>query len=714
MSSVNFNNASTAIGDYAFYRCTGLTSLDTGNGVTSIGMHAFEGSNLTSVIIGNSVTSIGFQAFNTSLSLETVIIGNSVTTIGSEAFLSCLELKSVIIGSAVTSIANRAFNNCQKLNSITSLATTPPSLGTNVFQFIPSTCTLLVPCGSLNVYSTAAGWSSFNPITTVTTPPPTCNLQQLYTGNGTIGNLQATGTGLLWYSTASGGSPLPLNTSLINGTTYFVSQKLNNCESTRTPVEVVKISEGTQRLCSSATVGNLISTPSTGASASWFANASGGSALLSTTVLNTATFYVEQNNPTTTATVASGFNGPLGVAVQTDGKILFVDFGNNAIKRMNADGTGIVTLGGGFNQPSDIAIQIDGKIVIADSGNNSIKRMNADGTGIVTLGNGFNLPTNIAIQSDGKIIVSDRGNSTLKRMNVDGSGIVVLKTNLIFGAVAIQDDGKIVVADLGNNTIKRINADGSGIVNLASGFNFPSGVAIQEDGKIVISDRSNNAIKRMNADGTNITSLGSGFNNPFGVAIQNDGQIIVADLSNSAIKRIKEAFKSTRVGVNVIISTTAAPTGNANQTFCTTGLISNLNVSGSNIKWYDQSSGGNVLPNSTVLVNNATYYATQTLNGCESSSRLAVKVTFENCLNTNSANQQNFSLFPNPTRGLITIKNDKKIKNFTLLSPTGQILLNFKNDDLEVKIDLGKFPSGTYLVKITTENEELIKKVIKL
>jgi len=53
-----------SIGNYAFYGCSGLTSITIPNSVTSIGSRAFmDCSNLTSITIPSSVTSIGADAF---------------------------------------------------------------------------------------------------------------------------------------------------------------------------------------------------------------------------------------------------------------------------------------------------------------------------------------------------------------------------------------------------------------------------------------------------------------------------------------------------------------------------------------------------------------------------------------------------------------------------------------------------------------------------
>ena len=120
LSSVTIPENLTSIGEGAFGGCSGLTSVTIPNSVTSIGSGAFDGcSGLTSVTIPNSVTSIGDWAFHDCSGLTSVTIPNSVTSIGSVAFSGCSGLTSVIIPNTVTSIGNSAFSGCSGLTSVT-------------------------------------------------------------------------------------------------------------------------------------------------------------------------------------------------------------------------------------------------------------------------------------------------------------------------------------------------------------------------------------------------------------------------------------------------------------------------------------------------------------------------------------------------------------------------------------------------------------------
>lgn len=72
---------------------------------------------------------------------------------------------------------------------------------------------------------------------------------------------------------------------------------------------------------------------------------------------------------------------------------------------------------------------------------------------------------------------------------------------------------------------------------------------------------------------------------------------------------------------------TVPPTGAASQTFCSGATLENISINGTAINWYASSTSSTVLPLSTVLTANTTYYATQTLGGIESTARLAVTIT---------------------------------------------------------------------------------------
>ena len=120
----------TSIGERAFSKCTGLTSITIPGSVTSIGSSAFyDCFGLKEVHIGDLAAWCGieFDSYygtplyyggNLYLNDELVtalVIPDNVTNIRDYAFYYCTGLKSITIPNSVTSIGNYAFNGCKGL-----------------------------------------------------------------------------------------------------------------------------------------------------------------------------------------------------------------------------------------------------------------------------------------------------------------------------------------------------------------------------------------------------------------------------------------------------------------------------------------------------------------------------------------------------------------------------------------------------------------------
>ena len=181
LTSITIPDSVTVIGYRAFYNCSKLTNINVNDNnkayksidgnlyskdgktliqyaigktntlftipdcVTSINGYAFYGcTKLTSVTIPDSVTSIGGSAFYYCTSLTSITIGNGVTSIGGSAFYYCTSLTSVDIPDGVTSIGDEAFNGCSKLTSV-NIPDGVTSIGKNTFCRCASLTSVTIP-----------------------------------------------------------------------------------------------------------------------------------------------------------------------------------------------------------------------------------------------------------------------------------------------------------------------------------------------------------------------------------------------------------------------------------------------------------------------------------------------------------------------------------------------------------------------------------------
>ena len=113
-----------------------------------------------------------------------------------------------------------------------------------------------------------------------------------------------------------------------------------------------------------------------------------------------------------------------------------------------------------------------------------------------------------------------------------------------------------------------------------------------------------------------------------------DGSTLLVDGEDYfALQTIDGCESLSRFKVDVVVSDPDKPSGESIQTFCLGSeiTIADLQVTGENIKWYANESDRAPLDETELLVNGATYYATQTVGDCESDQRLMVAVVIEAC-----------------------------------------------------------------------------------
>lgn len=207
VKSVTITGNVTGIVENAFSGCSNLTQVTiTANGITSIGMVAFQNTkSLTTIEIPASVTTIGNAAFAgsgistftvakggssfktdtdskglltsdgktlvlfapkatgsytipdgvetigpysfESSALTSIVIPSSVKTIGESAFFRSA-LTSIEIGEAVETIGKAAFSQSSVLTTVTFEGTTAPTIGTGIFGNCPNLASILVPASA--------------------------------------------------------------------------------------------------------------------------------------------------------------------------------------------------------------------------------------------------------------------------------------------------------------------------------------------------------------------------------------------------------------------------------------------------------------------------------------------------------------------------------------------------------------------------------------
>ena len=191
LSSINLGEHLIDMGNYTFQGCTGLGSIEFPNTLSGIGQQTFQGcsglsatlvipdsvkeiyasafrycSNLTDVVIGNGTTNIYGYAFSDSSKLSSVTFGNSLSSFSAGVFMNCTGLSSIAFPDSLTVFGGSSgsvVRNCSNLAMIDfgyTRTTVPTMAATNNFANIPANYSIYVPSSLMTTWKSAQNWSS--------------------------------------------------------------------------------------------------------------------------------------------------------------------------------------------------------------------------------------------------------------------------------------------------------------------------------------------------------------------------------------------------------------------------------------------------------------------------------------------------------------------------------------------------------------------------
>ncbi|WP_088323980.1 T9SS type A sorting domain-containing protein [Polaribacter tangerinus] len=322
---------------------------------------------------------------------------------------------------------------------------------------------------------------------------------QVYAGEKTLEALQVSGENILWYATDVNGTVLDINTTLVDGETYYASQTKNNIESSnRLSVKVKKISEATQTLNSkNAIVANLNTTPSEGYFAEWFATIDAKVPMLPSDRVTNGTYYVAQSI--------------LEIPTKPDFSI-FIDKADISNFLQETDFT-ITAITNDENGGLYVAVSMGNSelsVILKISENKEIEYIIGGGKGTfvneqgTTIDRSLHIISDIVIDTKGNLFIAEPYKSIISKLTPSG----------------------VVSVFVGDET-KKGNTDGEG--NAAS-FDFPVGLTIDASDNLFLVDSDKEQIRKITPNrvvSTFASDFGTNFPSGGAIDVANDGTLFV-------------------------------------------------------------------------------------------------------------------------------------------------------------------------------------------
>lgn len=153
------------------------------------------------------------------------------------------------------------------------------------------------------------------------------------------------------------------------------------------------------------------------------------------------------------------------------------------------------------------------------------------------------------------------------------------------------------------------------------------------------------------------------------------------------------------------------PEGEADQYFGTNDTLADLEVDAEgDLTWYADFDLTEVLEEETYLVDETTYYVTQSIDGCESE---ALAITVHLALGVNDLTNSAISIYPNPVVDILNINSKLKVDSVEVYDLSGRKVLS-ATQLVNGQLDMSNYAAGTYLIRIQSgsqiQNFKLIKR----
>lgn len=553
-------------------------------------------------------------------------------------------------------------------------------------------------------------------VTITITPAPTANATQTICNAGTVANLQTTsGTGILWYADATGGTPLATTTVLVDGEDYFASQTVGGCESVaRTEVTVEinvtaapTVDETTQTFCNAGTVADLQTTSGTGIL--WYADATGGTALVSTTALvDGEDYFASQTIDGCESAARTEVTVEINVtAAPTVDETTQTFCHTGTVADLDANGDNIVW----YSDPTAADAQLDPEDVLTD-GTSYFASQTIDGCESAT-------------RTEVIVVITSTPAPT-----VDQATQTFCNAGTVAGLQANGDDILWYATADGETPLAETDALENGIYygsQTVDGCESIARVEVTVVINVTPAPTVENATQSF-CNAATVADLDANGDNILWYASA-DGETPLAEtdaLVDGAVyygaQTIDGCESLERTEVTAEINITPAPEGNEEQMIEVVDLeeatiedIVVTLVEGGTITWYpteeDALAGTNAIEAGTQLETETTYYATQTVGSCTSADVLAVTVTVT--LDSKEFNSAAFTYYPNPVKDVLTLSYSQDISNVTVYNMIGQPVMTQQINAVEGRINMSNLADGTYMVNVTFGNTVKTIRVIK-